>query len=224
MRSFDEILSIATERHGAQAMHGYHGAAAPKSAAELAAIPDDRWLSMATRCVFQAGFNWKVIEAKWDGFEAAFEGFDLGRWVLANDDDLAALLADKRIVRNGAKIASVPHNARFFAEISKEHGGVGQWIGDWPSVDLVGLLDELAARGSRLGAATGQYFLRFMGKDGFILSRDVVAALIREGVIDKQPGSKKARAAVQQAFNDWAAESGHSLTAISQTLARSIDG
>ena len=63
-----------------------------------------------------------------------------------------------------------------------------------------------------------------MGKDGFILSRDVVAALIREGVIDKPPSSKKAMAAVQAAFNHWADESGHSLTAISQTLARSIDG
>lgn len=224
MRSFDEILALATDRHGDAAMHGFHGAAAPKSAAELAAIPDDRWLSMATRCVFQAGFSWKVIEAKWDGFESAFEGFDLGRWVLSNDDDLATLLADKRIVRNGMKIASVPHNARFFAEMSNEYGGVGRWIGEWPSSDIAGLLDALAKGGSRLGAATGQYFLRFMGKDGFILSRDVVAALIREGVIDKQPSSKKAMAAVQQAFNDWAGESGYGMTAISQTLARSIDG
>ena len=205
-------------------MHGYHGAANPKSSAELAAIPDDRWLAMATRCIFQAGFNWKVIENKWAGFEEAFEGFDLGRWIMSTDDDIAALLADKRIVRNGAKISSVPHNARFFADISKEHGGVGKWVGDWPSSDLAGLLDVFGKRGSRLGAATGQYFLRFMGKDGYILSRDVVAALIREGVIDKPPSSKTAMAQVQVAFNHWADDSRHSYTAISQTLAKSIDG
>lgn len=224
MRKFSEILEIAISRHGDKAMHGYQGPANVKTAQELAAIPDDRWLSMATRCVFQAGFNWKVIEAKWDGFEEAFEGFDLGRWTLATDDDLDRLVSDKRIVRNGQKIASVPVNARFFAEKSKENSGIGRWIGQWPSQEFAGLLEELAKGGARLGSATGQYFLRFMGKDGFILSRDVNAALIREGVIDKPAGSKKSMHAVQQAFNGWMDESGQPLTVISQTLARSIDG
>ncbi|MEC9343570.1 MAG: DNA-3-methyladenine glycosylase I [Pseudomonadota bacterium] len=224
MRRFDDIVEIARQRHGEAAMHGYHGAANPKTPAELAAIPDDRYLAMATRCIFQAGFNWKVIEAKWDGFEAAFERFDLGRWVLSSDDDIAELLSDKRIVRNGQKIATVPANARFFAQMSSAHGGVGRWIGDWPVTDLIGLLDALDKGGSRLGAATGQYFLRFMGKDSFILSKDVTAALIREGVIDKPATSQKAKAAVQAAFNRWHEESGQPMTAISQTLARSIDG
>lgn len=223
MRRFEEILAIARARHGEAAMHGYHGTARPKSAEELAAIPDDRWLSMATRCIFQSGFNWKVIEAKWEGFEAAFEGFDLGRWVLATDDDIARLVSDRRIVRNGQKIAAVPENARFFAGISKQHGGVGRWVGAWPVTDHAGLIEALGKGGARLGGATAQYFLRFMGKDGFILSRDVTAALIREGVIDKPATSKKAMAAVQQALNGWMEESGLPMTAISQTLARSID-
>lgn len=224
MQSFGEILGVARQRHGDSAMHGRHGIARPKTADELAAIADDRYLSMATRCIFQSGFNWKVIEAKWDGFEAAFDGFDLGRWVMASDEDIAALVSDRRIVRNGQKIASVPQNARFFASLAREHGSVGRFIGDWPSTDLVGLLDVLAKRGSRLGAATGQYFLRFIGKDGFILSKDVTAALIRAGVIDRPATSQKALTAVQAAFNAWAEESGQSMTTISQTLARSIDG
>jgi len=205
-------------------MESPYGKLKPKSADELAAIPDDRWLAMATRCIFQSGFNWKVIEAKWAGFEAAFEGFDLGRWVMSSDDDIARLVSDKRVVRNGQKISSVPVNARFFSEVSRQHGGFGRWIGDWPPTDYVGLLEVLEKKGSRLGAATGQYFLRFMGKDGFILSKDVTAALIREGVIDKAPTSRKAMAAVQHAFDRWTAESGLPMMAISQTLARSIDG
>jgi 3-methyladenine DNA glycosylase Tag len=223
MRKFKDILAIAKKRHGEQAMHGFHGPASPKTMAQLALIPDDRWLSMATRCVFHAGFNWKVIDAKWDGFEEAFEDFSLGRWVLANDDDLARLVSDERIVRNGQKIASVPENARFFAGLSKESGSVGLWVGQWPVSDYVGLLAALAEGGSRLGGTTGQYFLRFMGKDSFILSKDVIAALIRENVIDKPSMSKKAMAAIQAAFNRWMEESGQSMTAISQALARSID-
>ena len=30
-----------------------------------------------TRAIFQSGFSWKVIEAKWPGFEEAFDGFDV---------------------------------------------------------------------------------------------------------------------------------------------------
>ena len=85
-------------------------------------------------------------------------------------------------------------------------------------------MDQLHKRGSRLGAMTGQYFLRFMGKDCFILSRDVTAALVRAGVVDKYPTSKKARLATQSAFNKWMDESGLGLTAISRTLAHSLDG
>ena len=196
----------------------------PKSGEELAAIPDDRWLAQATKCIFQAGFNWKVIEAKWDGFEAAFDGFDLARWIFSSDDDLSRLVSDTRIVRNGQKISTVPHNARFFADISDANGGFGKWVADYPATERHLMLEEINKCGSRLGAMTGQYFLRFMGVDSYILSRDVTAALVRDGVVDKQPTSKKAMAQTQAAFNAWMDESGLGLTQISRILARSIDG
>ncbi|MGI9352632.1 MAG: DNA-3-methyladenine glycosylase I [Rhizobiaceae bacterium] len=224
MSSFAEILDRAFKRHGKPEMQAHLEASVPKSSAELSAIPDNRWLSQATRCVFQAGFNWKVIEAKWDGFETAFEGFDIGRWVLANDDDIARLVGDKRIVRNPQKIRTVPENARFIAEISNIHNGFGTWISQCSPTERNLLLEELNKRGSRLGAMTGQYFLRFLGADCYILSRDVTAALVHQGIIDKQPTSKKAMAAVQEAFNGWMDDSGYTLTQISRVLARSIDG
>ena len=55
-----------------------------------------------------------------------------------------------------------------------------------------------------------------------MLSADVVTALIRQKVIDKAPSSKKALAAVQDAFNAWRAESGRSLAEISRTLACTV--
>jgi len=84
------------------------------------------------------------------------------------------------------------------------------------------LMSEMKTRGSRLGGATGSYALRRMGVDGFMLSKDVSAALVREKVVDKAPTSKKALAAVQSAFNDWHEESGRPLTQISQVLAMSV--
>jgi hypothetical protein len=62
-----------------------------------------------------------------------------------------------------------------------------------------------------------------MGVDGFMLSPDVVARLIAEGVVTRVPTARRDMAAVQDAFNTWAAQSGRSVTEISQVLAASID-
>lgn len=220
MHHFDEIYGLAADRHGGiDALE--QKLTRPKSKDELARMPDDRWLSILTKCIFQAGFNWKVIEAKWNGFEAAFDGFDVGRCALMDDEKFDALLQDRRIVRNGTKIAAVRDNAAFLLDLRTE-GGAGKVLGGWPSTDYVGLLDMLARRGSRLGGASTQYAMRFAGRDSFILSRDVTARLIAEGVIDKPAASKKAMAAVQQAFNAWMHQSGRSLTEISRDLAMSL--
>jgi len=219
MRHFDEIFSLAAARHGGpEALD--RKLDRPRPVTELAAIPEDRWLSTLTKCIFQAGFNWKVIENKWDGFETAFDGFDVGRCAFMDDDKFDTLLTDTSIVRNGMKITTVRDNAAFLLELRTE-GGVGAVLGGWPSTDYFGLLDMLKQRGSRLGGSTGQYAMRFSGRDSFILSRDVTARLVAEGVMDKPATSKTAMRAVQSAFNTWMDQSGRSLTEISQVLARS---
>ncbi len=220
MRHFEKIYQISADRHGGPA-ELESKLSKPKPIAELVAMSDDRWLSLITKTVFQAGFNWKVIESKWDGFETAFDGFDIGRCAFMDDEKFDALLQDTRIVRNGTKIATVRDNAAFLLELRAE-GGVGRILGGWPSQDYVGLLQMLAKRGSRLGGASAQYAMRFAGRDSFILSQDVTARLIAEGVIDKPATSKKAMAAVQAAFNTWMGQSGRSLTEISRVLAMSL--
>ncbi|CUH45816.1 DNA-3-methyladenine glycosylase I [Ruegeria atlantica] len=220
MHHFDEIFVMAANRHGGpDALN--EKLSKPKSLAELAEMPEDRWLSIITKTIFQAGFNWKVIENKWDGFEIAFDGFDVGRCALMDDEKFDALLQDTSIVRNGTKIATVRDNAAFLLELRNE-GGAGQVLGGWPSEDYVGLLAMLAKRGSRLGGASAQYAMRFAGRDSFILSQDVTARLIAEGVVDKPATSKKAMAAVQEAFNTWMDQSGRSMTEISRVLAMSL--
>lgn len=220
MRSFDEIYQIAADRKGgSDTLESM--LSKPKSTGDLAAIPDDRWLATMTRCIFQAGFNWKVIENKWEGFEAAFGGFDVGRCALMDDATFDALVADTRIVRNPIKIATVRDNAAFLLEL-REEGGAGRVLGGWPSTDYAGLLEMLKKRGSHLGGNAAQYAMRFMERDGFVLSRDVIARLVAEGVIDKPSGSKSAMRAVQGAFNTWMDQSGRSLMEISRVLAMSV--
>ncbi len=169
------------------------------------------------------GFNWKVVEAMWPGFEAAFDGFDVSRCAMLHVEDFERLVSDTRIVRHGPKIRAVQENAVFLADLAREHGSAGAFFAGWPVDNYIGLLDLLQKKGSRLGGNTGQYFLRFAGLESFILSGSVVNRLIAEGIIAKAPSSAKDKAAVQAAFNTWRAQSGRSLTEISRVLAMSID-
>jgi 3-methyladenine DNA glycosylase Tag len=221
LQSFSVIYAKAAARKGgAEALEAL--LPIPKTAAQLKRITDDRCLAEMTKCVFRSGFVWQIIENKWPGFEAAFDRFDTAACAMLSDEDLERLGEDERIVRNGKKIASVRGNAQFVREVRSEHGGFGSYLAAWPADDIVGLWGELKRRGQRLGGNTGAFFLRFIGKDTFMLSGDVVTALVRQKVIDKAPSGKKALAAVQDAFNEWRRDSGRSLAEISRTLACTV--
>ncbi len=195
----------------------------PKSRSALRRIPDDRVLSEMTRRVFQAGFVWRVVENKWDGFEQAFRRFDPKRIAKLSEKDLRDLARDTRIIRNPQKIRAVRDNAKLLVELAAEHGSAGRFFADWPEEDIVGLWELLKQRGSRLGGMTGQLLLRHVGKDTPILGADVVRALREQGVFqEKNPTSKRTLRAVQEAFNAWREESGRSLSEISKILACSV--
>ena len=109
---------------------------------------------MAKR-VFSAGFVWSVIEKKWPGFEAAFLSFEPPRLLLQPDEFWEDLTGDKRIVRNPQKIMAVRGNARFVADIAREHGSFGKFLAQWPAGDQVGLLELLGKRGAASARARG---------------------------------------------------------------------
>lgn len=225
MKSFRELHAIAADRKGGvDALERMLGETAPKPRPEIMAIPDDRILSAMTRRIFCAGFSSKVVDAKWPAFEAAFFAFEPHACAFMTDDQFETMLADRAIVRNGAKIRSVQINARFVLDLAAAHGGAGRFFADWPDDDLVGLLDVLKARGSHLGGDAAPRFLRAIGKAAWVSTPDVVTALIREGVIDRPPSSRRDRAAIQAAFNTWAAESGRDATTIGRVLAMTVDG
>jgi 3-methyladenine DNA glycosylase Tag len=118
---------------------------------------------------------------------------------------------------------SVRGNASFVREVAKEHGSFGKLLAKWPPSDEIGLLELLAKRGSRLGGNTGQMFLRFLGWDGFMTSRDVVACLRDAGLdVAEAVTSKRDLAKVQAQFNTWAEETGLPYQHLSRICAMSI--
>lgn len=219
--SFKKIEALAGKHHGGP--KGIRSVLDQWSVdTDLKTKKDAQFLAGMAKAVFSSGFSWEVIEKKWPGFEAAFDKFDPRKVAAYGDDKIDALLKDTRIVRNGAKIMATIENARFIVATSNTHGSFAKFLMGWPVTDQVGLMDHLKKNASRLGGATVQYFLRFEGWDAFILSGDVVKALIREGVVAKDPTSKKDLAAVQVAFNAWREESGRPVREISRILALSV--
>ena len=222
MADFAKIRASAAKRKGGDAVLQSLLGARPDNAA-LADVADDRILSTMAERVFAAGFVWRVIEQKWPGFEEAFLGFEPKRLLFQPDDFWHDLAADSRIVRNPQKIRSVRDNAAFVERVSNEHGGFGKFLAGWPADDQVGLMAYLGKHGSRLGGNTGQYLLRWLGWDCFILSSDMVLALRDAGLdIAEKPTSKKDLAAIQDQINRWAAKTGLPRAHISRILAMSI--
>jgi len=220
--SFKRIRERAARRKGGEKALQSLMPKKPNNRA-LARIGDDRVLSEMAARVFSAGFVWDVIDKKWPGFEEAFLGFNPRRLLFQPAEFWEKLASDKRIVRNPQKIRSVRENAKFVSEIAREHGSFGYFLANWPADDEAGLLEILAKRGSRLGGHSGQYLLRFLGWDAFVLSGDVLLCLRDAGVPLSATGtSKKDLRLAQGQFNAWKGESGLPITHISRTCALSI--
>jgi len=222
MTPFKTIRARAARRKGGEAALA---ALLPQaaSAKALAGLGDDRMLAEMTKRIFSAGFVWSVIEAKWPGFEKAFLGFAPKRLLSQPDEFWDKLASDQRIVRNPQKIMAVRTNAGLVADIASEHGSFSRFLAGWPADDQVGLLELLGKRGARLGGRSGQYFLRFIGKDCFVTSTDVVACLRAAGLdIAERPSSKKDLRKIQDQFNAWARETGLPYTHLSRICAMSI--
>ena len=194
-----------------------------RSADELRATPDDRYLSLLSLRVFRAGLKHSLVDAKWPAFEQAFFGFDPQKVVLMGAEHLERLMQDSRLIRHLGKLKSVPRNAQFVLDVARERGSFGQLIADWPGSDIVGLWKYLAKHGSQLGGLSAPRLLRMIGKDTFIPTDDLVAALKAQGIVDKAPTSQKELAAVQAAFNQWQAESGRPLCQLSVMLAHTVN-
>jgi 3-methyladenine DNA glycosylase Tag len=221
LSSFAPILDAARARHGAATLEAR--LPQPRPPSELRAIGDDRYLSQMELRVFRAGLKHSLVDAKWPAFEEVFHGFEPRRVRAMSDEALEALLADKRLIRHWGKLKSVRDNAAALLETAAEHGSFAAWLADWPTADIVGLWEALAKRFSQMGGNSGPSFLRMVGKDTFVLTHSVTAALQHWGAATAPPKNRKDRAQVQAAFNDWAAETSRPLCQLSLILAASVE-
>jgi 3-methyladenine DNA glycosylase Tag len=218
---FSSILDAARTRVGAAALEARMPQ--PRSPAELKATADDRYLSQMSLRIFRAGLKHSLVDAKWPAFEEVFHSFEPRPVRAMSDDALQALMADARLIRHWGKLKSVRDNAAAMIAVAEEHGSFGAWLADWRGTNIVELWETLAKRFSQMGGNSGPTFLRMVGKDTFILTPAVTAALKHWGAVDAPPKNRKDRAAVQSRFNAWAAETSRPLCQLSLILAASVE-
>src|SRR5437762_12179764 len=90
--AFARIMGAARTRLGAAALEAR--LPQPRSAAELKAVPDDRYLSQMSLRIFRAGLKHSLVDAKWPAFEEVFQAFEPRRVRAMADEELEALLGD----------------------------------------------------------------------------------------------------------------------------------
>ena len=97
------------------------------------------YLGVMSKSVFQSGISWKVVDAKWPGIRAAFHDFDPRAIAAMTPEDIDALVADTRVIRNRRKLQAGVDNARRMLELDDEHGGFREYLRS------KGAYDEIAA-------------------------------------------------------------------------------
>ena len=222
MRHFDEMYQQVLDRfHSVAELESYLPVI--KTAQQLEAMDDAYYLSAMSRRIFRSGLKHAMVDAKWPAFEQAFFAFQPMRVAMMSDDELDELMANRAIIRHWGKIKSVRINAGMVLNIQQQYGSFGRWLAEWPANDVIGLWAYLKKEGNQLGGNSAAYFLRMVGKDSFVLTGDVIAALQSQGIVDKKPTAKRDLLLVQQAFNEWQQQSGRPLSQLSRLLAMTVN-
>ena len=86
------------------------------------------YLEVMSRAVFQTGMAWRVIAKKWPDIKEAFGGFDVRKVASLTDAEIDSLTGDKRVIRNGRKIAAITANAAKMLELDRAHGSFQSYL------------------------------------------------------------------------------------------------
>jgi hypothetical protein len=114
-------------------------------------------LEVMTRAIFQAGLSWAFIDARWDAFRTAFEGFDVNVIATYGDGEIERLMSADGVVHSRSKIAGTIANARALKALAAEHGDVAAYARSFASYDA--LHADAKKRFAYLGDLSCYYWL-----------------------------------------------------------------
>ena len=218
MEKFDKLYQRAAERKGG--VHALNILLGEGNVDDLLPkLGDDRILAAFSKKVFQSGFVWRVVENKWPNFEELFFNFNIEKILMMPEEMMERKASDTRIIRNFKKVTTIKANAQMIFEEQQNGHSFAEFIANWPTSDMIGLWGYLKKHGQRLGGNTGPYALRALGKDTFLITRDIEAYFRANDIITGGIQTKTSLNAIQNSFNQWQQECDLSLSQLSRLVA-----
>lgn len=89
---------------------------------------DQRLFELLTLESAQSGLSWLTILKKREGYQQAFDEFDIKKVANYDEQKVADLLVDKRIVRHKQKILATVNNAKCILSIQAEYGSFANYL------------------------------------------------------------------------------------------------
>ena len=86
---------------------------------------------------FQAGLSWECVLNKRKDFKIAFDNFELNKVINYDDNKIAELLSNEKIIRNRLKIKAAISNAKIFKEIQKETKSFSNYLWHWTDYKII---------------------------------------------------------------------------------------
>jgi hypothetical protein len=121
-----------------------------------AASLDDH-LEIITRAIFQAGLSWALIDARWEAFRAAFDGFVVARVAAYGEADVERIMEHDGVIHSRKKIDGTIANARALQALAGEYGDVPSYARSFASYDA--LYADAKKRFAFLGDLSCYYWL-----------------------------------------------------------------
>jgi 3-methyladenine DNA glycosylase Tag len=135
----------------------------PGKAAHTTPLSLTDFFEALTKAVFGGGISMAVVEARWGGLTAAFEGFDPVKVARFTPTKVDELMQDARMVRNRRKIEATVDNAAVMVALDGEHGGFANYLRAHDDHDQV--VEDLGRRFSMLDYESALLFLRLADAD-----------------------------------------------------------
>lgn len=123
---------------------------------QITAKSTDDYLEQLSKPVFQAGINWRVVNAKWPGIKKGFHDFKTERVARMSDREIDTLMKDERVIRARPKLNAVVHNANALLELERA-GGIKKHLRSFD--DYEELATDLKKRFKFVGDSGMYHFL-----------------------------------------------------------------
>lgn len=126
---------------------------------------DDEYFSKLVEVIFYSGFRAATVTSKLDIIHGHFP--DNNAVANYGGEEIEAILADEKMIRNHRKIRACVQNAKVFETLISEYGSFQAYIGSFDATisfeNLIFLKEELDYRFSRLGKITAYHYLTDIG-------------------------------------------------------------